>query len=550
MKRNFILFSVFLAIAATGLRAQGNKSMHKHLKDWNEKDSIAICPVRDLNSEWDDFSPMLVSRDKMYFNSNRRNLPPHEAVLSNNEHVYLTKRQSDSSWSVPVKSYFLNNDDHTTLAGVSNDETTLYLYRTFGEGDIYKSFEQKGYWSVPERMKEPVNSDEQEQSVTVANGIMIISSEREGGKGGHDLYWAKKNSAGDYLNFLPMDIINTEFDEVDVHLGADGKRLFYSCDNPNGIGGYDIYWSVLDSAGKWKKPKMFRAPLNSENNDRWFFDNDTSFLLCSDRPGGKGGEDIYQGCFIVKKRTIIIKPVANKSDTTFVELTIVRRIVISRGDTTVVEIAFDKPNVYRKSDSSTAYFVKVKIPVFMKSDTTHAEITVEKEPVKIKNKDTIRKTPVSTKIDTTHLALKLPVISKSDTAHKEIEIEKTHVILKVDTTKVEPVVIQPYYARVQIGVYNTTVDEFKRYHPSLKSMPIYIDKVKTPGGHIVNKFLVDQKFMTLAEAEECQKEMIEKHRITDAFIAVYNSSDKRVAIYNSENKMFIMLVTGEKPERF
>ncbi|MBU0626408.1 hypothetical protein KKG31_07440 [Patescibacteria group bacterium] len=283
-----LLVIVIFMVTITTLRAQ------KSGKSWQmvgENDSLVVIPLN-INSPRDDYSPIFID-GVLYFSSDRKDRHTDESELQFNESIYSSHYQ-DSLWSSPKKFYFFNNDDYTSLAGYSAEDSQLFTYKTFGNGDLYSSAYGKKNFSKPKKLKSPINSDGHEQSIAQSNGIVVVSSERPGGRGKHDLYWAV-NDSGQYTNFMPIDIVNTPGDEVDVSLSLNGKMLYFSSNSLGGQEGYDIFFTVLDD-GKWSTPQSM--PINSVNDDRWFMDLDSMFFLSSNRPGGVGGNDIYHGYVI------------------------------------------------------------------------------------------------------------------------------------------------------------------------------------------------------------------------------------------------------------
>jgi hypothetical protein len=76
------------------------------------------------------------------------------------------------------------------------------------------------------------------------------------------------------------------------------NTLVFVSDRPGGQGGYDIYYSMLES-GKWSKPVNAGSRINTQHNEyRPILPSLTHFnyplmIFSSDRPGGKGGYDLY-----------------------------------------------------------------------------------------------------------------------------------------------------------------------------------------------------------------------------------------------------------------
>jgi len=284
-----LLVAVICMVTATTLWAQ-RKPPGKSWQILGENDSLVIQPLT-LNSAKDDYAPIFID-GALYFTSTRKDRHTDEAELQYNENLYVSRYQ-DSVWSAPRKFYFFNSDDYTALAGHSSQGPSLFIYKTFGEGDLYESTKtEKGTWSVPKKMKAPFNSERHEQSIAQSNVIRMVSSERPGGRGGHDIYWAI-NDLGTWAEFAPLDRVNTPGDEVDVSLSPDGRIVYFSSNGLDSTGRYHIYFSALDKTGQWTKPE--KMPINTDGDDRWFVDADSMFFFASNRHGGTGGDDIYCG---------------------------------------------------------------------------------------------------------------------------------------------------------------------------------------------------------------------------------------------------------------
>lgn len=81
-----------------------------------------------------------------------------------------------------------------------------------------------------------------------------------------------------------------------------GNRLFFVSDRPGGQGGFDIYRSTWES-NSWTPPENLGSSINSSFNEYRPFafhmypnPNDyapDALIFSSDRPGGKGGYDLY-----------------------------------------------------------------------------------------------------------------------------------------------------------------------------------------------------------------------------------------------------------------
>ena len=117
-----------------------------------------------------------------------------------------------------------------------------------------------------------------------------------GGKGGKDLWIStRKGKGGTFgrpLNLGPE--INTPGDEMFPYL-RDDSTLYFASNGQPGMGGLDIFRSVR-AGGKWSIPENMKYPINSSGDDFGMvfnLDEPEEGYLTSNRPGGKGKDDIY-----------------------------------------------------------------------------------------------------------------------------------------------------------------------------------------------------------------------------------------------------------------
>ena len=78
-------------------------------------------------------------------------------------------------------------------------------------------------------------------------------------------------------------------------LHPDGQTLYFSADSLPGMGGSDIYFTRREPDGVWGKPQNLGFPINTKGEEGMLIvslDGRTAYFA-SDRPGGKGGLDIY-----------------------------------------------------------------------------------------------------------------------------------------------------------------------------------------------------------------------------------------------------------------
>ena len=151
----------------------------------------------------------------------------------------------------------------------------------------------------PERLSENINTvdDEYWPSISLDGSKLVFTRllKPTAGLPQEDFFMAELDSAG-WGKAVAIDEINTRENEGAQALSADGRLLFFTaCNQPDGIGSCDIYYSVF-KGNKWSTPKNAGNVLNSNSWDAQpTISSDNRFLyFSSNRAGGKGKKDIWR----------------------------------------------------------------------------------------------------------------------------------------------------------------------------------------------------------------------------------------------------------------
>lgn len=294
-----IIIVVFLLIAP-GMYSQNGQPG----KSWQSPEATDSLEFKnlDINSKYDDYAPVFIN-GTLYFTSSRKNFKTDEADLKYNQNIY-SSIDKNNEWKNAAKHYFFNNDDFTALAGYSFEGPRIFIYKTFGNGDLYYSeLNKKGKWTAPKRFKRPVNSGYNEQSIAWTDELIVISSNRPGNEK-NKLYWAYNNPDQRKIEFSLLHPSHAEWDELDVSFASDGKTLYFSSNGRNSQGGFDIFYTEFDGKGNWSNPENMGPSVNTLNDERWFMNCDSMFFMSSNRPEGNGEFDIYLGHLIPKKKVV------------------------------------------------------------------------------------------------------------------------------------------------------------------------------------------------------------------------------------------------------
>ncbi len=142
----------------------------------------------------------------------------------------------------------------------------------------------------------PYNNDEYSTghpTLNLTDDILYFSSDMPGGLGGSDLYYSilKDGQWGNPVNLGPE--INTAGDEMFPYFSYDGN-LYFASDGHGGFGGLDIYRAYPQNM-TFGNIENLGTPLNSKKDDfaLYLAEDGRTGYLSSNRKGGVGSDDIY-----------------------------------------------------------------------------------------------------------------------------------------------------------------------------------------------------------------------------------------------------------------
>lgn len=117
--------------------------------------------------------------------------------------------------------------------------------------------------------------------------VLFFSSDRDGGKGGMDLWYSIKNKGGDFSAPKNMVSINSIENEITPWYDTDSNQLYFSSNWHFGFGGYDVFKSNMIETFQFSKPKNVGVPINGPANDLYYFRQNDSLFVSSNRLGSK-----------------------------------------------------------------------------------------------------------------------------------------------------------------------------------------------------------------------------------------------------------------------
>ncbi len=242
--------------------------------------------VAGISSSEDEYLP-IISPDNEFALYTRR----HEKLIERGFESKYTQietfayslRQSDGHFDAGrAMPYPFNQSPNEGAPSLTIDNNDLYytlcIYNPKNDYlncDLMHSHFNGKRWSEPSSLGKNINtasSWESQPSVNAAGNIIYFSSDRKGGYGGYDLYKTRKLRNGkwsDPENLGPE--INTAGHEKSPFIHSDSQTLYFSSDGIPGLGGFDIFYSRMDSNQKFGKPINIGYPINSFQDDLGFF---------------------------------------------------------------------------------------------------------------------------------------------------------------------------------------------------------------------------------------------------------------------------------------
>lgn len=185
---------------------------------------------------------------------------------------------------------------------IAADGLSLYFVRgpSFPLFDIYVSTRQSTAhaWGVPRRLGPTVNTPFHDGilSISADNRTLYWSSDRPGGLGGFDIWYATRSGpTGEFGPGINLSELNTPGDDFAPEIAANDKVLYFASNRPGGgIGSVNLWVSTRECKGDPFSEPMSLADINGP-----IFQAKASVFGFSEifwmaiRPEGFGNIDIY-----------------------------------------------------------------------------------------------------------------------------------------------------------------------------------------------------------------------------------------------------------------
>ena len=226
--------------------------------------------------------------------------------------IYVSHRDSIYDTWEPLRNLgpTVNGAGNEMCPTVTIDGHRLYFVsdRPGGHGkqDLYVSRRQNKRddfgWEEPVNLGPAVNGPENDYTPSLVEiegtgaALLYFSSDRPGGMGGPDIYSSVLRADGTFDWALLVPELNTPFADERPNARKDGLEIFFNSNRPGTLGLHDLWVARRTSTeSPWDPPVNLGPAVNSTANEfrpSLSFDGQTLYFH-SNRAGSFGSVDIY-----------------------------------------------------------------------------------------------------------------------------------------------------------------------------------------------------------------------------------------------------------------
>jgi OmpA-OmpF porin, OOP family len=244
--------------------------------------------IQKLNTSFGDkgiFAPVATSESQYLFTSTQTDA----VAADNNPHhnrLFTSLLTTEGLQNVePVIIQEVDSSFNQGAASISPDGKHLYFTQWKKENGqsfsgIYFSSKTTNGWTKPQLLTS-VNQEgfSSKQPFCTSDGkYLFFASDRKGGAGGFDIWYAPLLTDGTTGEATSAGVINSPANEQAPFYHNGSATLVFASDRAPSMGGYDLF-SSKGNMIEWKSVENLGYPVNSSRDDVYFFATENKNLL-------------------------------------------------------------------------------------------------------------------------------------------------------------------------------------------------------------------------------------------------------------------------------
>lgn len=351
-----------------------------------------------------------LNKDRLVYVDKLKDIPPYSIFQS---------KKVDGEWQKgKLMPSSINDSEYSTgNVSLSEDGNRMYFCKCIkNEVDevicaINYSEKKGNKWSEAIQLNREINDPNftSTQPTVRSSGdnwdLVYFVSDRDGGKGGMDIWYFIRTKKGDFKGpRLLKGPINTEFDELTPFYNANDSSFYFSSNGHPGYGGMDIFVSTENDEMQWIEPINIGAPLNSPADELYYRreTDKTSGFFVSNRDGTTlinkryRGDDLYSfRDYVYGLEGFVVKDEGEKSGKTIVEKSTVKLYTtnLEGNEILVEEVAVNNGEYFFNLRPDKDYKIEVVKPGFsstyeyvstknlLKEDTLSKDLSMSKTQI-------------------------------------------------------------------------------------------------------------------------------------------------------------------------
>ena len=260
---------------------------------------------KNINTSRSELSPFVTADESTLFYSSDKRYNSYGGIYYFN--VCVSQMQ-DAGWGkYKMPGSYINSGFDEIVAGINPSGDEVFIFHNRYGDNVIASAKYKGRYrfDIMSDFGYPIDMKGGEYGVCMTEGGDTLVYAAEAKNGSTDLFYALKLPTGKWgVSRLLPGKINSDFDENFPVYMPDERRIYFSSNNKKSMGGYDLFYSEIDTAtGEWGEPVNLGYPINDTYDNysiSWVKGRRIGYVSAI-RPEGYGNRDIYKVVFVNKE---------------------------------------------------------------------------------------------------------------------------------------------------------------------------------------------------------------------------------------------------------